>query len=198
MTGYAFTTPFDEVQHFAFVHGRIGDGRGVPVRLHRADIVKDVLGGNAVVNRSLERFATEGRGVLVYLRDGTAGVPVSSVGAEGSESKRFSNGARSGSGRRSCATSGSGRSSCCPRPSAPMWGCPASASRSRRRKPSATDADAPPSSSRGCPVILVRGLAKGLDFVPARAGQREGELQATSSSCYTGPTRRRGPLPCWS
>ncbi len=46
LTGYAFRTPFDEVQHFAFVHGRIGDGRDVPVRLHRADIVKDVLGGN--------------------------------------------------------------------------------------------------------------------------------------------------------
>ncbi len=90
MTGYAFTTPFDEVQHFAFAHGRIGDGRGVPVRLHRADIVKDVLGGGIVVNRSLERFAAEGRGVLVYLRDGTAGVPVSAVSAEGSESKRVS------------------------------------------------------------------------------------------------------------
>ena len=90
MTGYAFTTPFDEVQHFAFAHGRIGDGRGVPVRLHRADIVKDVLGGGVVINRSLERFAVEGRGVLIYLRDGTAGVPVSAVSAEGSESKRVS------------------------------------------------------------------------------------------------------------
>ena len=88
LTGYTFTTPFDEVQHFAFVYGRIGDGRGMPVRLHRADIVKDVLGGNAVVNRSLERFAAEGRGVLVYLRDGTAGVPVSPVGDGGAESKR--------------------------------------------------------------------------------------------------------------
>ena len=91
MTGYAFTTPFDQVQHFAFVHGRIGDGRGVPVRLHRADIVKDVLGGNTIVNQALERFAAERRGVLIYLRDGTAGVPMSSVSTEdGSESQRVS------------------------------------------------------------------------------------------------------------
>ena len=91
MTGYAFTTPFDQVQHFAFVHGRIGDGRDVPVRLHRADIVKDVLGGNASIKQVLERFAAEKRGVLVYLRDGTAGVPVASLTSdEGSESQRVS------------------------------------------------------------------------------------------------------------
>ncbi len=90
LIGYTFTTPFDEVQHFAFVHGRIGDGRNVPVRLHRADIVKDVLGDNTIINRSLERFAAEGRGVLVYLRDGTAGVPLSSMAVEGNESKRVS------------------------------------------------------------------------------------------------------------
>ncbi len=91
MTGYAYTTPFDQVQHFAFVYGRIGDGRAVPVRLHRADIVKDVLGGNTIVNQALERFSAERRGVLVYLRDGTAGVPVSSLSPEeGSESRRVS------------------------------------------------------------------------------------------------------------
>ena len=27
LTGYAYVTPFDPVQHMAFVHGRIGDGR---------------------------------------------------------------------------------------------------------------------------------------------------------------------------
>ncbi len=92
LTGYAFTTRFDEVQHFAFVHGRIGDGRGMPTRLHRADIIKDVLGGGAIVNTCLERFASEGRGVLVYLRDGTAGVPVSTLSrASGNaESQRVS------------------------------------------------------------------------------------------------------------
>ncbi len=79
LTGYAYSTPFDQVQHFAFVHGRIGDGKNVPTRLHRADILNDVLGGGTVVNKSLARMSAEGRGVLVYLRDGAAGVPVSSV-----------------------------------------------------------------------------------------------------------------------
>ncbi len=75
VTGYAYQTRFDPVLHFAFVHGRIGDGTGVATRLHRVDIVADVLGGGRLITRSLERFKSEGRGVLVYLRDGTAGVP---------------------------------------------------------------------------------------------------------------------------
>jgi 3,4-dihydroxy 2-butanone 4-phosphate synthase/GTP cyclohydrolase II len=90
LTGYAYVTPFDEVQHFAFVMGRIGDGRAVPARLHRADVVRDIFGGAASIRRALERFATEGRGVLVYLRDGAAGVPAMRVEAEAraSEDKR--------------------------------------------------------------------------------------------------------------
>ena len=39
ITGHAYVTPFDSVQHFAFVLGTIGDGRDVPTRLHRADIL---------------------------------------------------------------------------------------------------------------------------------------------------------------
>ena len=79
MTGHAYSTPFDQVQHFAFVHGRIGDGRNVPTRLHRADILNDVLGGGGVINKALSRMAADGRGVLVYLRDGAAGVPALSM-----------------------------------------------------------------------------------------------------------------------
>lgn len=77
LTGYTFSTPFDPVQHLALVYGDIGDGRGVLTRLHRANLLQDVFSGGAVLNRTLERFRAEGRGVLVYLRDGTAGVPVS-------------------------------------------------------------------------------------------------------------------------
>ena len=36
----------------------------------------------------MRRFAQEGRGVLVYLRDGTAGVPVKPIAEEGSEAQR--------------------------------------------------------------------------------------------------------------
>lgn len=81
MQGHAYVTPFDSVQHFAFVVGSIGDGRDVPARLHRADILADVFGGADTINKTLARFAREGRGVLVYLRDGAAGVPANVVGA---------------------------------------------------------------------------------------------------------------------
>jgi 3,4-dihydroxy 2-butanone 4-phosphate synthase/GTP cyclohydrolase II len=86
VVGYAYRTRFDPVQHFAFVHGRIGDGTNVTARLHRADILSDVFGPRDTIERSLARFKKEGRGVLVYLRDGTAGVPLSSVASESSES----------------------------------------------------------------------------------------------------------------
>lgn len=75
VTGHAFSTPFDEVQHLALVYGDIGDGRSVLTRLHRANALTDVFGGGKIIEKALERFKAEGRGVLVYLRDGTAGVP---------------------------------------------------------------------------------------------------------------------------
>ncbi|MFY9836902.1 MAG: 3,4-dihydroxy-2-butanone-4-phosphate synthase [Xanthobacteraceae bacterium] len=79
LTGYAFLTPFDPVHHMAFVHGRIDDGANILTRLHRANIIADVFGGAKRIHQVLERFKTEGRGVLVLLRDGTAGVPVISI-----------------------------------------------------------------------------------------------------------------------
>jgi 3,4-dihydroxy 2-butanone 4-phosphate synthase/GTP cyclohydrolase II len=80
LQGYAYRTPFDPVLHFAFVHGAIGDGRNVPARLHRADILSDVFGAGPIP-KVLSRFKAEGRGALVYLRDGSAGVPANLSGA---------------------------------------------------------------------------------------------------------------------
>jgi 3,4-dihydroxy 2-butanone 4-phosphate synthase/GTP cyclohydrolase II len=74
-TGYAYSTPFDSVQHLALVHGRIGDGTDIPVRLHRANALADVFEGGRTIMAVMQRFASEGRGVLVYLQDGAAGVP---------------------------------------------------------------------------------------------------------------------------
>jgi len=79
LRGYAYITPFDRVHHMAFVYGDIGDGASVPARLHRADVIGDVFGGAKTIRASLARFKAEGRGVIVYLRDGTAGVPVSEI-----------------------------------------------------------------------------------------------------------------------
>ncbi|MBZ6076232.1 3,4-dihydroxy-2-butanone-4-phosphate synthase [Microvirga puerhi] len=78
-TGYAYSTPFDSVQHLALVHGRIGDGTNLPVRLHRANALTDVFEGGKTIACALKRFAEEGRGVLIYLRDGTAGVPMTNL-----------------------------------------------------------------------------------------------------------------------
>jgi 3,4-dihydroxy 2-butanone 4-phosphate synthase / GTP cyclohydrolase II len=91
LTGYAFVTPFDEVHHMAFVYGRIGDGRDVLARLHRADVIGDVFGNAKPIHAALKRFKQEGRGIIVYLRDGSAGVPTTAIprdGATGSEAAR--------------------------------------------------------------------------------------------------------------
>ena len=118
---------------------RIGDGTNVPVRLHRANVVADIFGGGNDDQAALKRFAKEGRGVLVYLRDGTAGVPTHAT-LSGHEECGFggpaldASGAKSGSARRSCATSASPRSATSrPRRRGPMWASPASASRSSPR-----------------------------------------------------------------
>jgi 3,4-dihydroxy 2-butanone 4-phosphate synthase/GTP cyclohydrolase II len=79
LRGYAYVTPFDKVQHFAFVYGDIAGGTNVPARLHRADVIGDVFGGARPLHAALTRFKAEGRGVIVYLRDGSAGVPVTAL-----------------------------------------------------------------------------------------------------------------------
>ena len=92
ITGHAYATPFDPVHHLAFVHGLIGDGADVPTRLHRADVIGDVFGGAPAIKAALATFKAEGRGVLVYLRDGTAGVPATRMGSgepTGSEAARL-------------------------------------------------------------------------------------------------------------
>jgi len=82
LKGYAYVTPFDKVHHYAFVYGDIGDGAEVPTRLHRANVLEDVFGGAKPIHVALSRFKAAGQGVLVYLRDGTSGVPTSTIGEE--------------------------------------------------------------------------------------------------------------------
>jgi 3,4-dihydroxy 2-butanone 4-phosphate synthase / GTP cyclohydrolase II len=76
LRGYAYRTPFDPVFHLACVYGRIGDGKDVPTRLHRANLINDVFGKQRPIHSALHRFQHYGRGVVIFLRDGTAGVPV--------------------------------------------------------------------------------------------------------------------------
>src|ERR1700732_652924 len=91
LDGYSYVTPFDQVHHMAFVYGRIGDGKNMLARLHRADVISEVCGGATPIHAALARFKAEGRGVLVFLRDGAAGVPVSAIpqpGGTASEAAR--------------------------------------------------------------------------------------------------------------
>jgi 3,4-dihydroxy 2-butanone 4-phosphate synthase/GTP cyclohydrolase II len=84
LTAYSYVTPFDQVHHMAFVYGRVGDGKNIFARLHRADVIGDVFGGAKSIHAAMARFKADGRGVLVFLRDGAAGVPVSAVPQSGS------------------------------------------------------------------------------------------------------------------
>ena len=60
LAGYAYVTPFDAVQHMAVVHGRVGDGKGVLARLHRADIIRDVFGGAGVPTHAIPQAGSTG------------------------------------------------------------------------------------------------------------------------------------------
>ncbi|MBL8908183.1 MAG: 3,4-dihydroxy-2-butanone-4-phosphate synthase, partial [Rhizobiales bacterium] len=84
--GISYATPFDSVRHLALIFGDISGGKDVPVRLHREDVVADVFGGPQALGGVYDVFKREGRGILVYLREGTAGVPAGEMGQERSES----------------------------------------------------------------------------------------------------------------
>ncbi|WP_336057731.1 3,4-dihydroxy-2-butanone-4-phosphate synthase [Nitratireductor sp. CH_MIT9313-5] len=73
-TGHAYTLPWEAMQHVAIVFGDIRDGEDIPVRLHTENVVEDVFGREARLQKTMEHMATEGRGVLVYLREGSLGV----------------------------------------------------------------------------------------------------------------------------
>ena len=100
------------IAHVAFVYNGIGDGKNVLTRFHKPNIVKDIFTGPKRMQAVLEHFKKAGSGVLVYLRDGAAGVPVAPLAEEKSRAKPTAtgNGARSASARRSCAISASPRS----------------------------------------------------------------------------------------
>jgi 3,4-dihydroxy 2-butanone 4-phosphate synthase / GTP cyclohydrolase II len=75
----AYSTPFDSVQHLALVFGDVSAPGTVPVRIHREHIVTDVFGARGPNQKShlsaaLQRIRHVGRGVIIYLRDGSAGI----------------------------------------------------------------------------------------------------------------------------
>ena len=71
---YSYTLPWDPMHHLAVVFGDIRDGVDIPVRLHLESVVDDVFGKEKVISAILKRMGDEGRGVVVYLREGSVGV----------------------------------------------------------------------------------------------------------------------------
>ena len=78
----SYTTPFDTIEHLAVIFGDITSGEGVPARLHREDVLEDALGDRSTLERMYDWFEREGRGVLIYLRVGAAGVPGAHLGED--------------------------------------------------------------------------------------------------------------------
>jgi len=93
--GITYSTPFDDIQHLALVFGEVGDGCDVITRLHVEDIVDDVFGRRHTLSQSYSLFEKAGRGVLVYLREGAAGVPLTSLSDEEKVSDEDTQSARS-------------------------------------------------------------------------------------------------------
>ncbi|HEX5643981.1 MAG TPA: 3,4-dihydroxy-2-butanone-4-phosphate synthase [Erythrobacter sp.] len=84
--GYSYVTPFDDVQQLALVFGDIAGAKSVPVRLHREDVLEDVFGSRRTLEAVFDVFRREKHGVLVYLQEGTAGVPAGQLSKEKSGS----------------------------------------------------------------------------------------------------------------
>ncbi|MFD9544544.1 bifunctional 3,4-dihydroxy-2-butanone-4-phosphate synthase/GTP cyclohydrolase II [Streptomyces sp. NPDC060022] len=72
-TAYGYRSTVDGVEHVALVHGDIGDGQDVLVRVHSECLTGDIFQSQRCdcgpqLHASMERITTEGRGIVVYLR----------------------------------------------------------------------------------------------------------------------------------
>ena len=76
---HAFENSIDNKTHVALVHGNIGDGEDVLVRVHSQCLTGDVFHSircdcGAQLDEALRRIAAEGRGVLLYLNQEGRGI----------------------------------------------------------------------------------------------------------------------------
>ncbi|MGQ4490648.1 bifunctional 3,4-dihydroxy-2-butanone-4-phosphate synthase/GTP cyclohydrolase II [Streptomyces sp. SAS_281] len=72
-TAYGYRSTVDGVEHVALVHGDLGDGENVLVRVHSECLTGDIFASERCdcgpqLHASMERITDEGRGVVVYLR----------------------------------------------------------------------------------------------------------------------------------
>jgi 3,4-dihydroxy 2-butanone 4-phosphate synthase/GTP cyclohydrolase II len=78
-TIHVFDNAVDNQEHVALVRGDITDGKDVLVRVHSSCLTGDVLHSircdcGAQLDAAMERIATEGRGVLLYLNQEGRGI----------------------------------------------------------------------------------------------------------------------------
>jgi 3,4-dihydroxy 2-butanone 4-phosphate synthase/GTP cyclohydrolase II len=76
----AYATPFDSVHHLALIFGAPGGEAETLVRIQREEVIDDVFAsrhdqGGSRIPQTLQRLRAGAGGVLIYLREGTAGVP---------------------------------------------------------------------------------------------------------------------------
>ena len=71
---HAYSLPWDPMQHVAVIFGDIRDGVDIPVRLHLENVTRDVFGARRPVDGYMKKIEEEGRGVIIYLREGSVGV----------------------------------------------------------------------------------------------------------------------------
>ncbi|MER5967698.1 bifunctional 3,4-dihydroxy-2-butanone-4-phosphate synthase/GTP cyclohydrolase II [Streptomyces sp. NPDC002057] len=72
-TAYGYRSTVDGVEHVALVHGRIGDGEDLLVRVHSECLTGDIFHSlrcdcGPQLQASMDRITEAGRGVVVYLR----------------------------------------------------------------------------------------------------------------------------------
>lgn len=71
---HAYSLPWDPMQHVAVIFGDIRDGVDIPVRLHLENVTRDVFGATRPLDTYMAKIAEEGRGIIIYLREGSVGV----------------------------------------------------------------------------------------------------------------------------
>ena len=89
-----YSTPFDAVQHLALVFGDVTDAGPVIVRIHREQVISDVFGTcddqqPGSISVALQHIQKAGCGVLIYLREGSAGVHSPSLADQGRDAENL-------------------------------------------------------------------------------------------------------------
>jgi len=71
---FTYKTKWDAMHHLAVVFGDVRDGQDVPVRLQIESVINDAFGASTQLADMLQKMSDAGRGVIVYLREGSVGV----------------------------------------------------------------------------------------------------------------------------